>query len=120
MIAVGFFFLEYIGVFCVKLKLNLGPTCLREHVRIKKKAKNASVLFVFTRFTVDGGRVSHGLVLVFAATCRRLALRAPRIIEQGIRHVEFCFVHFGQTITYVIFRMIASKLKGNVHDVIIF
>ena len=110
-------FLEYIGVFCVKVKRDLGPTCLRKRVRVKKKAKEASGIFV--RSPLDGG-VGHGLVLVFAALRRRLALRAPRIIEQGLRHVEFCFVCFGQTIIYAIFHMIASKLKANVHDMTIF
>ena len=62
-----------------------GPTWLRERVRVKKKAKNASVMFVFTCFTVDGSRVGHDLVLVFAATRRHLALRAARLIEQACR-----------------------------------
>ena len=42
--------------------------------------------FVFARFTVDGV-VGHDLVLVFAAARRHLALRAARIIEQGVCHV---------------------------------
>ena len=44
---------------------------------------------VFARFTLDGSRAGHVLVLVFAATRRRLALRAARIIEQGAHHVAF-------------------------------
>ena len=44
---------------------------------------------VFTRFTLDGARVGHNLVLVFAAMRRHLALRAARIIEQGVNHVGF-------------------------------
>ena len=46
--------------------------------------------FFFPLFTVDG----HDLVLVFATTRRHLALRAARIIEQGVRHV-FCVVNWG-------------------------
>ena len=65
-------------------------------------------------------RVGHVLVLVFAATRRHLALRAARVIEHAGRHVEFRFVRFGQTIIYAIFRMIASKLNGNLHDMTIF
>ena len=94
-------FLEYIGVFCVKVKRDLGPTCLRERVRVKKKAKNASVMFVFTSLTVDGARVGHVLVLVFAATRRHLALLAARIIERASRHVVFFReIPVHQTIVY--------------------
>ena len=73
-------------MFCVNVKRNLGPTCLRERDHVKKKAKNASVVFgLFPR----GGGVGHVLVLVFAATRRPLALHSARIIEQGVGHVVF-------------------------------
>ena len=52
---------------------------------------------VFTRFTLDGVRVGHNLVLVFAATRRHLALRAARVIERAGRHVEF-FVKASYTV----------------------
>ena len=82
--SVGGLFLEYIGVYCVKPS---ETKCTRRDLRVKKKEKNASVVFghcgfVFTRFTLDG-RVGHDLVLVFAATRRRMALRAARVIEHA-------------------------------------
>ena len=60
------------------------------------------------------------LVLVFAATHRHLALLAAWVGERDGRHVEFRFVRFGQTIIYDIFRMIASKVNGNLHDMTMF
>ena len=53
----------------------------------RKKAKDASGPACFP--AVREVRVGHGLVMVFAVTRRRLVLRAPRIIEQGVRHVLF-------------------------------
>ena len=49
-------FLEYIGVVCVKVKQNLGMTCLRERVRVKKKAKAVNAIFV--RLPRGGGSVT--------------------------------------------------------------
>ena len=49
---------------------------------------------VFTRFTLDGARVGHDLVLVFAATRRRLALRAARVGERAGCHVELFEMRF--------------------------
>ena len=75
------------------------------------------------RFHPFHGRWRVGRSQFSSGLCRYawgLALRAARVIEHAGRHVEFHFVRFGQTIIYAIFRMIASKLKGNVHDVIIF
>ena len=64
----------------------LGPTCLCERGHIKKKAKNASVVFIL--FPRDG-RVGHVLVLVFAATRKDSALQAARVIERAVSHVAF-------------------------------
>ena len=44
---------------------------------------------LFPQFTVDGVRVGHVLVLVFAATLRHLALRAAWVGERAGRHVAF-------------------------------
>ena len=71
--------------------IGVSGTCLRERVRVKKKEKNASVMFVL--FPRDGG-VGHVLVLVFAATRRQLALRAERVIERAGHHVEFFEIRF--------------------------
>ena len=65
------------------MKPNLGPTCLRKRVREKGKRGERYCGFVFTCFTLDGARVGHDLFLVFAATRRHLALRAPRAIEHA-------------------------------------
>ena len=59
------------------------------------------------------GWSSNLLVLAFAATSRHLALRAARIDEQAVRHVEFRFIRIGQTIVYRIIAhdSIESKWK---------
>ena len=61
----------------------------------KKCKRHVRPLWVrFHPFPVDGARVGHVLVLVFAATRRHLALRASRIIERAVRHVEFFEMRF--------------------------
>ena len=58
----------------------------------REKAKEASDIFVDS--PLDGG-VGHVLVLVLAATRRRLALRAAEgYLEQAGRHVEFFEIRF--------------------------
>ena len=73
-------FLEYIGVFCIKVKRISGPTRADMFTQpsLRKKVKDASV--------VSAG---HVLVLVFAAKCRHLALRAAWVGERASRHVFF-------------------------------
>ena len=67
--------------------IGVSGTCLRERVHVKKKEKNASV--VFSLFPRDGG-VCHVLVLVLAATRKDSALRSAWVGgERAGRHVFF-------------------------------
>ena len=65
--------------------------------------------------------VGHVLVLVFDATRRHLALRAPALVgERAGRHVVFLKFMFIKPSYTVQFHMRASKVNGNLHDMTIF
>ena len=66
-------------------------------------------------------RVGHDyfLVLAFATTRRHLALRAPRLASMPDAMFFLCKFEFVKP-SYTVCHSIASKLKGNPHDGIIF
>ena len=86
----------------------------------RKKVKEASAMLPFSPAVREvAGRC---LVLVFAAMRRHLALRSARVIE----HVTAAMLNFvllalvKPAVIYAIFRMIASTLNRNLHDMTIF
>ena len=87
------------------------PTCFP---RVKRQKFG-----IFVRCPRGGGSFTV-LVLVFAATRKDSALRAVRVGERAGRHIFILKFDFVKASYTVYFRMIASKLNGNLHDMIIF